>query len=74
MTEQEQKDLDEMKAAITKEKTYCFDNCVSFLKMSPSDLACAGHKTIENAITWTIKNGEKKVAALTQAYTKKYPD
>lgn len=74
MSEQEQIDLDAMKAEIQKVKIQGFDNMVSYLRMPLEQLPATGHKTIAAAIQWTLELYKKQIDKLTNDFIKKYPD
>jgi len=74
MTEQESKDLAELKEAIKAEKIACFEYQVALVRMDPKNLIHVGHKTLESGVMSSVKSSMAKIKKLTDAYVKKYPD
>jgi hypothetical protein len=74
MTEEQQRDLDLLRAEIQQRKVDCFNYCTYILDLDESLLTMHGHKSKGEAVVWSIKNAQKEVKRLIQQYEKKYPD
>ncbi len=75
MTDEEQKDLDKLKADQLAKKLQCYDYLVHLSRCSDTELLHAGHrKGKPQAILDTVLSFEKDIKKLADAYIRKYPD
>lgn len=76
MSEEELKDLEEMKAEVVKKKLACFDYIEAVTRYNDTDLLHSGYrgKTTAQAIEMILKGYMKDIEKLHKAHIKKYPD
>jgi hypothetical protein len=74
VTDQEKKDLEELKVAIAKLQTDSYQVLRHYSRLTPDDLKYTGHKTVEGAVFSVVVDTLKKADKLTAAFLKKYPD
>ena len=76
MNEQEQKDLDELKAAIQKEKLNTYSYLTSLSSATETELKHSGYggKTNAEAVYVALKRSLKKIDKLIADHVKRYPD
>lgn len=76
MNEQEQKDLDVMKAQVEKEKLSTYHYLVHLSRMDARGLETSGYrgKTVAEAVLMALKSGEQKIKRLIDSHISKYPD
>lgn len=75
MTEQETKDLEEMKAKIQELKLSIYDYMVHLSECSEEQLKMSGHRFGQlRAIADTLRNTQNRIRKAHQEYLKKYPD
>jgi hypothetical protein len=76
MTEQEQKDLDEMKAAIQKKKLECYAYMESLDKLDARQLVMSGYGNDTNAEAMrdAFHRFQGDIKKLIDKHVKKYPD
>ena len=71
---EEQADVDALKAKHIKIKLSAFDMMHEFTRMSPESLVHTGHKTVEAALLYTMKEALKSVKKEGADFIKKWPD
>lgn len=74
MSEQEYKDLEEMKDKVKQKKISAMDYAISVLRYTETDLKHSGHKTVEGMLRYIVQDCQKTCDKLTKDYIKKYPD
>lgn len=76
MTEQEQRDLYVLLAAIREKKLSTFDYLQAVTRYTETDLMHSGYrnKTIAQAMEMIMKDAIKAIDKLTAAHIRKYPD
>lgn len=76
MTEQESKDLEEMKAKVIEKKLSCFDYLVAVSRYTETDLMHSGYrnKTVAEAQHMILNDAMKIIDKLHKDFIKKYPD
>lgn len=75
LSEQEQKDLDAMKAEVARKKELFFDMCRTFDRASTEQLATMGyHNGPAEAMRSAFKGFQAHIDKLHKEYFKKYPD
>jgi len=73
-TSEHTKDLEDMKERVKTIKVNSFDYCIQLMNYTQSMLSDSGHKSIEAAIKYALKDAEMSVQTETRKYLKKYPD
>ena len=74
MDPREQKDLDDLKAETARLRRESFDLMREFLRMDPSELHHTGHKTIQAALEFTVRDTLKRLDAAAKRHLAKWPD
>lgn len=67
-------DAASLKLNVVAAKVRAFDYMKHLLSLSPAQLKHTGHKTIEDAIMFSLKFGIGEIKAMNDAFIKKYPD
>lgn len=71
MTDTERSDLAAMKVQVAAVKASTVDY---MLFINRNGIANSGHRTLEDALLWTIQDCQRRLDRITQAYLKRYPD
>ena len=74
MDPREQKDLEALHAETARLRRESFDLMRELLRMDPSDLRRTGHKTIQAALEFTVRNTLKRLDAAAKRHLAKWPD
>ena len=76
MTEQEQKDLDILKAEQIRIKLACFEHLRYIHRYTERDLEISGFRgfSVAEAMKKNFETSQKEIEKLTDAYIRKYPD
>lgn len=75
MTEEEQKDIQQLRADIQQQKVVCFDYMDHLSQLDDRQLALSGHrKGTAQAVFDTLLSYQKNIEKLRALYLKKYPD
>lgn len=73
-TSNEEEALVTLREAIAQAKISAFEYALHCSKLTAEELGYCGHKTVEAAILYAIRDGEKSVNKLTAAHLKRFPD
>ena len=74
MPTSEEQDLDALHQQCNIIRHQAFGHFRYILSCGPADLANSGHKSIEAAVLYTVKDTIKHLNKLTAAFIKKWPD
>lgn len=74
MTEQEKIDSDILKAKVNELKINCFEYMIQQSRFDANMLKCCGHKTIQDAVMYSLNSTKQQIDKLFKEYFKKYPD
>ena len=74
MSDEEYKDLEEMKDKVIQCKIDAFDYMHSMLRYNETDFKHSGHKDLASALEYIIKVRSKETDKLISNHIKKYPD
>lgn len=74
LSPQEKADLDIAKAKVDKLKIECIDFQIGMFRGGIEGLKHSGHKTVEDALAWALKDTMREIDAIWVSHLKKYPD
>ena len=74
MTEQEKVDSDILKAKVNELKISCFEYMEQQSRFDATMLKCCGHKTIQDAVMYSLNSTKQQIDKLLKEYFRKYPD
>jgi len=74
ISEQEQRDLDTARTAVTEIQVSTFDFMRILLHMTSTELGHSGHKSLGAALEYAMREAEARINKVWKAHLKKYPD
>lgn len=74
MSEQEYKDLEDMKDKVNEIKVNRMEYAISVLRYTDTDLKHSGYKTVEQALKSIVESTKRDIDKLNKNYIRKYPD
>lgn len=74
MSEEEYKDLEDMKDKVANIKIGAFDYMESALRYKPEDFKHSGHKDLPSMLEYILRARKKDIDKAFKEFLKKYPD
>jgi hypothetical protein len=74
MNPQEQPDLAILHKAKQDIVNFHFNYAITLTQMSPDQLCCTGHKSIEAGVMYSLHSSIKQIGKLVKTHLQKYPD